>query len=76
MALHILVNDQNAVGWQLALKYMWTPLTHYFLEYIGWAVYLETHPKHTWTPSVMSDTMGVVIAFVDSCLLPFLQIMD
>ena len=44
MALHILMNCRNAVGWQLAVKYMRTPPTHDFLESSGLAAYMETHP--------------------------------
>ena len=43
--LHILADQQNVVGWRLALKYMGTPMTHYFLESSGQVAYMETHPK-------------------------------
>ena len=44
MALRILAYCQNVVGWQLALNYMRTPPTHYYLEYGGQVAYLETYP--------------------------------
>lgn len=40
--LYILVDHQNTVGWQVVLKYMPTPQTHYFLESSGQAAYMET----------------------------------
>ena len=43
--LHILVDRQNVVGWQLALEYVRTTPTHYFLESGGRVAYMETHPK-------------------------------
>ena len=33
------------VGWRLALEYMRTPPTHFFLESSGRAAYMETYPK-------------------------------
>jgi hypothetical protein len=47
MALHILTDRHNVVGWWLVLNYMRTPPTHYCLEYIGRVAYTETHPKTT-----------------------------
>jgi hypothetical protein len=43
--LHILVDHKNMVGWQLVLKYMRTPPTHYILEFRGQTAYMEIHPK-------------------------------
>lgn len=48
MALHILENRQNLVGWQLVLNYIRSPLTHYFLESCERAAYMEIHPKQAW----------------------------
>lgn len=45
MALYILADGHNVVGWWLVLKYMRTPLTHYYLESSGCAPYMETHSK-------------------------------
>ena len=44
MALHILVDYQNPVGWWVVLNYMCTPQTHNYVEYSGQATYMETHP--------------------------------
>lgn len=41
--LYILVNRQNVIGWQLELKYMQTPPTHYFLGSSRRAAYMKTH---------------------------------
>jgi hypothetical protein len=46
VALHILADGSNLVGWQLMLDYMQTPLTQYFLESSERAAYMETHPKY------------------------------
>ena len=51
MALHILADHQNVVGWWFVLFYMQTPSTHYFLGFRGRATYMETHPK-TITPPI------------------------
>ena len=41
MALHILADRQNVVGWWLVLNYMQPP-NHYYLESSGQATYTET----------------------------------
>ena len=44
MALHILADSQNVVGWWLVLNSMQTPPTHYSLESSGQEVYIgEIH---------------------------------
>jgi hypothetical protein len=40
MALRILADRWNVVGWQLVLNYMQTPPTHYYLECSGQAIYM------------------------------------
>ena len=45
MALHILADGSNLVGWRLMLDYMQTPMTQYFLESSERAAYMETRPK-------------------------------
>ena len=45
MVLHILADRQNVVEWQLALKYMRTSPSYFFLESNGLVAYMETHPK-------------------------------
>ena len=44
-ALHILADCQNVIGWRLALNYMYTPPTYYYLESSGQAAYMETLPN-------------------------------
>jgi hypothetical protein len=49
MALHILADRWNVVGWQLVLNYMQTPPTHYYLECSGKATYMKltlSRPKY------------------------------
>ena len=40
-ALHILADHENAVKWRVALKYMRTPPTNYFVKFSGQAAYIE-----------------------------------
>ena len=50
MALHILVDRQNVVGWVVVLNYMRTPLIHYYIKSSVQPGYMETHPN---TPGTM-----------------------
>ena len=50
MALHILVDRQNVVGWVVVLNYMRTPLIHYYIKSSVQPGYMETHPN---TPDTM-----------------------
>ena len=45
MALHILANHQNVIGWRLVLNDMRTRPTHYYLDSSGQAAYMETQPR-------------------------------
>ena len=45
MALHILADRCNVVGWWLMLNYVQTLPTHFYLESSGRATYMETHPN-------------------------------
>ena len=44
MALRILMGRQNVVDRQLVLNNMWTPPTHYYLEFSGQKAYMENSP--------------------------------
>ena len=44
MALHILADLHNVVGWWLALNYMRTHATNYYLETSEQSAYVEPHP--------------------------------
>ena len=44
MALHILMDCHNVIGWWLMLNHMRTLPTYYYLESSGQATYMETHP--------------------------------
>ena len=53
MALHILVDNQNMLGWRLVHNYMRTPLTHYYVESSGQAAYMKLTLSGPKCPLVM-----------------------
>ena len=60
MALHILVEHHNVVGWRDVLNYMRTPPTVYYLESTGQVAYMKTHPKGQTRPNVKGIWWGRV----------------
>ena len=78
--LHILADCQNVVGLCLALQYMRTPPTQYFIESSGWTTYMETHPNPSfflWKKTITNNIMNALDNIIEQNIRqPFSRIME
>ena len=65
--LLILEDHQEVVGWLLVLTYVWTPLTHYYVESNEWVAYMETHPKYLFSVDFIALQIVARTNWVKQC---------